>query len=104
MWNNLYEESIQTIENAGSNVFDNILGFGDIDEYFLILLSKGQQETAYSIIEKFNLKEDLKPFYYATLFLLKDERQQEYLRMGSELQGTVDEILQKVEEYRVKYA
>ena len=104
LWNNLYEESIQTIENAGSNVFDNILGFGDIDEYFLILLSKGQQETAYSIIEKFNLKEDLKPFYYATLFLLKDERQQEYLRMGSELQGTVDEILQKVEEYRVKYA
>ena len=103
LWNNLYEESIQTIENAGSNVFDNILGFGDIDEYFLILLSKGQQETAYSIIEKFNLKEDLKPFYYATISLLKDERQQEYLRMGSELQGTVDEILQKVEEYRVKY-
>ena len=103
LWNNLYEESIQTIENAGSDVFDNILGFGDIDEYFLILLSKGQQETAYSIMEKFNIKEDLKPFYYATISLIKDERQQEYLRMGPELQGTVDEILQKVEEYRVKY-
>lgn len=104
LWNNLYEESIQTIENAGSDVFDNILGFGDVDEYFLILLSKGQQETAYSIMKKFNLKEDLKPFYYATVSLLKDERQQEYLRMGPELKGTVNEILQKVEEYRVKYA
>ena len=104
LWNNLYEESIQTIENAGSDVFDNILGFGDVDEYFLILLSKGQQETAYSIMEKFNLKEDLKPFYYATVSLLQDERHQEYLRMGSELQSTVDEILQKVEEYRIKYS
>ena len=55
-------------------------------------------------MEKFNIKEDLKPFYYATISLIKDERQQEYLRMGPELQGTVDEILQKVEEYRVKYA
>lgn len=104
LWNNLYEESIQTIENAGSDVFDNILGFSDVDEYFLMLLSKGQQETAYNIMKKFDLKEDLKPFYYATVFLLKDERHQEYLRMGSELQETVDEILQKVEEYRVKYA
>lgn len=104
LWNNLYEEAIQTIENADSDIFANILTFGDADEYFLMLLSKGQQETAYSVIKKFNIKEKFKPIYYATVSLIKDERQQEYLRMGPELQGTVDEILQKVEEYRIKYA
>lgn len=75
-----------------------------LDVYFTMLLSKNQFETALNLITDNNLKEELKPFYYATVSLLKDERQQEYLRMGSELQSTVDEILQKVEEYRVKYA
>ena len=69
-----------------------------------MLLSKGQIELCFNIITESDFKEELKPFYYATISLLQDQRQQEYLRMGPELQGTVDEILQKVEEYRVKYA
>ena len=69
-----------------------------------MLLQKGQIEIVFNLIINFNLKEELKPFYYATVSLLKDERQQEYLRMGSELQGTVNEILQTVEEFRIKYA
>ena len=74
------------------------------ENIIIMLLSKGQNEICFSIIIESEFKEELKPFYYATISLLQDERQQEYLRMGSELQGTVDEILQKVEEFRVKYA
>lgn len=74
------------------------------ENIIIMLLSKGQNEICFSIITESDFKEELKPFYYATISLLQDERQQEYLRMGPELQGTVDEILQKVEEFRVKYA
>ena len=74
------------------------------ENIIIMLLSKGQNEICFSIIIESDFKEELKPFYYATISLLPDERQQEYLRMGPELQGTVDEILQKVEEFRVKYA
>lgn len=74
------------------------------EDVVLMLLSKKQNEITFNLIIDFHLKEELKPLYYATVSLLKDERQKEYLRMGSELQGTVNEILQTVEEYRVKYA
>ena len=80
------------------------MSFDYIQEYFLILLAKEQIESIYNIFKDKILREKYKPIYYATTFLLKDERQQEYLRMGPELQETVDEILQKVEEYRIKYA
>ncbi|MFC6204439.1 hypothetical protein ACFPZK_06935 [Psychrobacter urativorans] len=76
---------------------------GLIQDYVILLLAKGQVETAYNIFSNSDFRKEFKPIYYATVSLLKDERQQEYLRMGSELQGTVDEILQKVEEYRIKY-
>lgn len=84
------------------NIEDNLnIFFKDI---VIMLLSKNQIEMTLNLFTSYDLKEELKPLYYATVSLLKDERHQEYLRMGSELQGTVDEILQKVEEFRVKYA
>ena len=75
-----------------------------LKEKVFAYLAKNQYETILNILDKFGIKEYFKPIYYATVSLLKDERQQEYLRMGPELKGTVDEILQKVEEYRVNYA
>ena len=84
--------------------FDEEVIYWLLDVYFTMLLSKNQFETALNLLNQNNLREELKPFYYATVSLLKDKRRQEYLRMGSELQGTVDEILRKVEEFRIKYA
>ncbi|MBP3946302.1 hypothetical protein [Psychrobacter sp. K31L] len=83
------------------NIEDNLNIF--FEDIVIMLLSKNQIEMTLNLFTSYDLKEELKPLYYATVSLLKDERDQEYLRMGSELQGTVDEIIQKVEEYRVKY-
>lgn len=103
LWNNDYIESIQTFKEIDYEDSNNNLIISDIEEYFVLLLSKGQNELAYDIINNYHLKGKFKPFYYATVSLLTDERHQEYLRMGPELQETVDEILQKVEEFRAKY-
>lgn len=104
LWNNYYEDSVKTLKDVLLKNVDNNLIARYLDEYFVLLLAKKQKEAAYNIMNEFNLKDELKPLYYATVSLFKDERQQEYLRMGSELQDTVDEILQKVEDYRIKYA
>ncbi len=99
------ESSLETLRN-NNLVFEEGGMFLTLFENFLVLLiQKNQLEIAYGLMDEFiHLKEQFKPIYYALVSLLKDERRQEYLRMGPELQGTVDEILQNVEEYRVKYA
>lgn len=112
LWNNdlegfkLFFEKMKRVE-----FLDGILKIDNeevlymfFENIIILLLSKGQSEICFNIIIESDFKEELKPFYYATISLLKDQRHQEYLRMGPELQETVDEILQKVEEFRVKYA
>ena len=112
LWNNDLESFKQFFQILKDSYFiESLLNVDDEDIFYkffeniiIMLLSKGQIELCFNIITESDFKEELKPFYYATISLLQDQRQQEYLRMGPELQGTVDEILQKVEEYRVKYA
>ncbi|WP_367104845.1 hypothetical protein [uncultured Psychrobacter sp.] len=111
LWNNDLEsfktffEKIKKVEflDELSKIDNEDMFYMFFENIIIMLLSKGQLEMCFSMVTESEFKEELKPFYYATVSLLKDERQQEYLRMGPELQGTVDEILQKVEEYRVKY-
>lgn len=111
LWNNdlesfkSYFEKIKKVDflDELSKIDNEDMFYMFFENIIIMLLSKGQLEMCFSMVTEPEFKEELKPFYYATVSLLKDERQQEYLRMGPELQGTVDEILQKVEEYRVKY-
>lgn len=72
------------------------------------LISKSQ----YSFVNRFltsefeesmQLKDHLLPIYYALMHYLKDEHPQEYLRTPPELKETVQEIMDKVEEYRIAY-
>jgi len=75
-----------------------------IDEYFILLLSKNQFYQVKNILENkdFNLKEKYKPIWYALMTLMQDFPH-EIKKMGSELQESVDEVLRKVDEYKVKY-
>ena len=74
--------------------------------YLLLLISKEQYYQAKNILEnkEFNLKEQYKPIWYALMTLMQDDFPHEIKKMGSELQESVDEVLQKVEEYRKRYA
>ena len=116
LWNNELEKFIEVIDKvfvkqllsqppmSKVELSEDMIRITFFEDILLFLLAKNQYETILNILDKFGIKEYFKPIYYATVSLLKDERQQEYLRMGPELKGTVDEILQKVEEYRVNYA
>ncbi len=70
----------------------------------MLLLAKKQYHFTYDLFKKNNqLVNELKPLYYATLHFLGSARKDEYLKMGSELTETVEEIIEEVKRYEYEY-
>ena len=78
----------------------------DVSLYLVLLISKGQLYKAKEFLEmpEYQLKERYKPIWYALMSLMQDDFPHEIKKMGSELKGTVDEVLEEIERLRVKYA
>ena len=115
IWDERFESVAKVLqETAEQNLFDEeFLGINEsevsllkevfFDDFIHMLLVKEQYEMAYNLFDQFDLKDILKPYYYATLSFLKDDRNQEYLRMGSELIQNVQDILTSIDKYRKIY-
>jgi len=106
MWNNEIEESLKIGKELMANkeyieVFTDLL-----NEFFILLLAKKQYYAALKIFNEnpFDLKERLKPVYYALMYFLKDDYPNEYKKMGAELKETVEEIINKVRQWEKDYA
>src|SRR5690606_37830027 len=70
-----------------------------LNEILLLMLSRNQYHSAQDLFNRSeNLREVLKPTYYALLTLLKKEYPNEIIKMGSELDQPVKDILNKVTE------
>ena len=114
IWGNHFEVVAEILKNdLVQDLFDSeLLEVSDyemdalkevfFDDFIEMLLVKEQYEMAYRLFEQFNLKELLKPYYYATLSFLDDEREQEYLRMGPELLQIVQEFKENIIKQRRK--
>lgn len=74
----------------------------DITLLLIFMMAKSQYNSVLKIFNEnqFDLKDKFKPVYYALMFFMKDKYPAEYLKMGSELKETVEEIIKKVESYR----
>ncbi len=102
LWNNTFEESIINIKKILHLDYSEDLS--SLTDYFLLLLAKKQYNLSYNIFEEFpDLKIKFKPIYYALMTIQKEKYPKEYLKMGEELEDTVNEILVKVEEKAKKY-
>ncbi len=77
----------------------------DIILFFLLLMAKKQYVLVLNIFNKnqFHLKDRFKPVYYALMSFLKDDYPNEYLKKGSELNQTVEEIISKVHQLEKDY-
>ncbi|WP_028526730.1 ATP-binding protein [Runella limosa] len=65
--------------------------------FVVFLLYKKQYHTAYNLFEETpELKDRLKPIYFLTMEYLKDEYPNEYLKAGSEMQETIEELKERV--------
>ncbi len=80
-----------------------------INSYLYFLLIDKQYKTLYEYFnhpkaKALHLKDQFKPIWYALMYEMQEEYPNEYLRMGEELEETVQEIIAKVEQMRVDYA
>lgn len=80
----------------------------DLTDYLLLLIAKKQYQFLHDYFtnpkaEKLNIKDQLKPIWYTLMYYMQDEYPNEYLRMGEELEETVKEIIEKVEQMRKNY-
>ena len=104
LWNEEFSKSYEKFEEwikfEGAEE-----SLADISEYINLLIAKGQYYKAkeYFENEKYQLKDKLKPIWYALMTLMQDEFPNEIKKMGSELQESVDDILKAIEELNQKY-
>lgn len=57
----------------------------------------------FSIEKKYQLREKIKPAYYALMYLVQDEYPKEYKKMGMEVRDTTNEVLEKTKKLRKVY-
>lgn len=110
IWNEEYTRGFKLIEPYFKKIIieelDSDSTIENIKEMFLLLIAKGQYNKTLSLFdyEGFNLKERLKPLYYALMHFMKDEYPNEILRMGEELKQPVADVLKKIEQMAIDYA
>ncbi len=105
LWNDFFTESYQTFIDWLTEYPEALENEEGITEYLTLLLAKKQLNRTRKLFEipEFQLKDRYKPFWYALAKLMGDEMRVEVAKMGSELEESVDEIIEKVSKYSEKY-
>ena len=104
LWNEEFSKSYE--------VFDEWMLYEKTDSsikeitlYLVLLIAKDQLYKAKSLFEneQYQFKDKLKPIWYALMTLMQADFPHEIKRMGSELQESVNSILEEIEQMKVKY-
>jgi TPR repeat protein/nucleoside-triphosphatase THEP1 len=72
----------------------------------MLLVAKKQYHASLKFFEdkELNLKDKLKPLYYALMSFMKEEYPNEYKKAGEEIKETVEEIIKAINQMAVDYA
>ncbi len=92
------EKLKQLLHDSNEDKVGNILT--SIVDYLNLLIAKEQYNLAISLFENDNgleLKQVVKPVYYALMNYMKKEFPREYLKAGEELKETIGEIIDVIE-------
>ena len=105
LWHNEIEMAIEVSKEFMDNENSYSEFTGDIELFLLLLLAKKQYHHVLNLFKEnnFNIQDRYKPIYYALMSLLQNEYPDEIKRMGSELEETVKEILEKIEQLGKDY-
>lgn len=103
LWNENFSDSYE--------IFTELLGFKEASEnvflylYLSLLIAKGQYYKAKEFleIEEYRLKERYKPIWYALMTLMQNDFPNEIKKMGSELQESVNSVLDGINDLKTKY-
>jgi len=105
LWNNKFD---QAIDKSRDFIEDEkvITNFSrGIQPYLMMLIAKKQYKYLYELFykNKFNIRDKYKPIYYALMYFMQDSKPDEFIRMGSELKQTVDEIIEQIQQMQLDY-
>lgn len=108
VWNDKSQESVDNwrqnefeisdaLDNSSEEYKEELLS--EITSYFIRLIAKNQYKIVKDLFnsETINYKQIIKPVYFAFMSYLKDEYPNEYLKAGSEMEETINEILKEIE-------
>jgi DNA-binding transcriptional regulator GbsR (MarR family)/nucleoside-triphosphatase THEP1 len=108
LWNDLIEKSLGTSKillqsSCNTNEYNEY-----INEYFIFLMAKKQYNSLFKIFDQseLKLKDKFKPTYYALMYFMKDQDAKfevEYRKIGEELEETVEEIIDEVNNLEEMY-
>ena len=105
LWSNKIDKAIE----ISTVLFNNKIMISEftlgIQLLINMLIAKEQYNFAYKLFEKdkHNLKDRLKPVYYALMHFMQDKYPDEIKKMGEELNETVQNIVDHILELREKY-
>lgn len=106
LWHNEIEKAIEVSKEFLDKEESYTKFSKDIELFLLLLLVKKQYHFVLNLFKenKFEIQDRYKPIYYALMSLMQNEFPDEIKRMGSELEETVQEILQEIERLSKDYA
>src|SRR5665648_292268 len=105
LWHNEIERAIE-ISGEFLSKEESYTEFSkDMELFLLLLLAKKQYHYVLNLFKenKFDIQDRYKPIYYALMSLMQNEFPDEIKRMGSELEETVQEILNQIEKLSKDY-
>jgi Fe2+ or Zn2+ uptake regulation protein len=104
LWNNKIEEAKDEFYKMVKKYFRDV--DLDLTIYLLLFIAKKQYYTVLNLFNDSNyqLKDKYKPLYYALMHFMKDEYPNEYLKMGSELEPVVKQLIDNINQLAIDYA
>lgn len=106
IWYGKFLEGVDLLENKldWNEIVKDDSSIDRLNYSILLLLSKNQFHLVMKLFsEHENLKEILKPTYYALMTLLKEVYPNEVIKMGEELNQPVNDLLERIEEMKEEY-
>ncbi|WP_241331352.1 hypothetical protein [Chryseobacterium arthrosphaerae] len=111
VWNNRYQDSISVFLENQERIAIVLNGeqedykeelVSELTAYFIRLIASKQYNLLMQLfsLQMIDFKQILKPLYYAFMIYNKDENSNEYLRAGSEMNETIEEIINEIEKVR----
>ena len=109
LWNNQIKKSITTAKEFLYDIEFIEKHSEAYQQYLLMLIAKKQYKFVYNLFTKeeyknLQLKDRYRPIWFALMHFMKDKYPNEYRRMGSELEETVEEVIAKINQLAVDYA
>jgi TPR repeat protein len=106
LWNNEIEEALKISKDfmVDEKAYEKFPK--DIRQFLMLLIAKKQYHSTLKLFNEnpFHLKDRFKPLYYALMYFMQKEFPNEYIKMGDELQQTVEEIIEEIKKMAKDYS